>query len=72
MIFRIKQTVSHRDHKARFEKESMIIGEDLAHAITMIKCSEDMKTDLRNKHVAEKTDLKGRVLKIEIVEEMKS
>lgn len=72
MIFKVKQTVAHRDYPVGFVKECHIIGMDLPHAITMINCDHQMKEDLRKNYRATKTDDRGRVVTIEITEEVKS
>jgi hypothetical protein len=66
MIFRIYQKVSHPAASNVIEKESRIIGNDLRHAIGMIRCSRDMKRQLEKKHWARHQDVSGRTLYIEI------
>ena len=72
MIFVVKQKVTHPLLKTGFEKEVKIVGHDLRHAITMIKCSESMRRDLEKKHRATQVDADGRTLTITIVEELKA
>jgi hypothetical protein len=72
MIFKIKQTVAHRDHPAGFVKEQMIMGMDLPHALTQTRFQDHIKEQLKKNYRATHVDDHGRVLIVEIVEQVES
>jgi len=49
------------------EKITQIIGRDLRHAVSMVKCPAPMKHDLQKKYWSRTTDPMGRTLFIEII-----
>lgn len=69
MIFKIKQTVTHPQREKAIEKVCHIMGYDLKHAISSINCPAQMKRELAKKFRSERTDVLGRKLVIEIIQE---
>jgi hypothetical protein len=72
MIFKIKQTVAHKDYPTGFIKESHVIGMDLPHALTQTRFQDHIKEQLKKNYRATHTDENGRVLIVEIVEQVES
>jgi len=72
MIYKIRQVVTHPDERKALEKVSHIIGTDLRHAVSSLRCSESMKRELLKKSKTQVTDFHGRTLTIEIIQEVKA
>lgn len=68
-VFQVRQVISHANYKYRREKISEIIGRDLRHAVSMVRCPEPMRHDLQKKYWSRTTDPQGRELFIEIIDD---
>jgi len=71
-IYVIKQVVKHPNVDRVIIKTSKIIGHDLRHAIQMLPISEGMRRDLEKTNRTKASDMRGRRLEIEIIEEEKA